>query len=122
LHTTIISGEPSFTATSQSHRKWHQSVLDAISFVSVPEPTPPQKFGNVGRKSIILSALPEDTIRYVFHQMFEEKIYPKITTVLPRLHAEQSDFPIETESTLLKKMKEIGFKYRKPAKITMALE
>ncbi|CAF2893679.1 unnamed protein product [Rotaria sp. Silwood2] len=54
--------------------------------------------------------------------MLEETIYPTITTLLARLLAEHSDFPIRTESTLLKKMKEIGFQYRRTATVRIALD
>jgi hypothetical protein len=52
----------------------------------------------------------------------KEKIYPTIATLLAHLLAEYSDFPIRIESTLLKKMKEIGFQYRKTATVRIALE
>ena len=113
---------PPSTYTTKSHRKCEWSTANARFFISVPEPLPPKKKGNVGRKSIILSSLAEDTIRYVFHQMLSEKIYPTISTLLARLQKEHPDFPIRTESTLLKTMKRLGFKYRATSKLTTALE
>ena len=54
--------------------------------------------------------------------MLQEKVYPAITSLFPRLIAEYPDFPILTESTLLKTMKEIDFQYRRTTKGTVAFE
>ena len=108
--------------TTKSHRKREWSTAHARSFISVPESLPPKKIGNVGRKTIALSFLDQDTIRYVFHQMLSEKIYPSISTLLGRWQKEHPDFPIRTESTLLKTMKRLGFKYRVTSKFPVALE
>ena len=122
INSAILSDIASLTTTSYSHRERHPPIRDTKSFVLVPEPIAPQKIGNVGRKPIVLSSLGEDTIRYIFHKMLEEKIYPTISTLLVRLLNENSDFPIQTESTLLKKLKEIGFQYRRTAKVPAILE
>ncbi|CAF2733820.1 unnamed protein product [Rotaria sp. Silwood2] len=122
VYNIVQSNASSPTVTFRRHRTRHPPITDTRSFVSVPEPIPPQKGGNVGRKPIVLSVLAEDAIRYIFHKMLEEKIYPTIATLLARLLAEYSDFPIRTESTLLKKMKEIGFQYRKTATVRIALD
>ena len=119
---TTRSGIVQSKTNTSSHRKQHRLGTTAKAFISVPEPRPPKKIGNVGRKSIILSEFAEDTIRYTFHQMLAEKTYPTIVTLLARLQAEYPDFPVQTKSTLLKKMKQLGFKYRKTSKLTIALE
>ncbi|CAF2919098.1 unnamed protein product [Rotaria sp. Silwood2] len=103
MNSAILSDVASLTTTS-SHRERHPPIRDTRSFVCVPEQIAPQKIGNVGRKPIVLSQLGEDIIRYVFRKMLEEKIYPTISTLLVRLLNENSDFPIRTESTLLKKI------------------
>ena len=108
--------------TTKSHRKREWSTANARSFIFVPEPLPPKKIGNVGRKTIVLSSLAQDNIRYVFYQILSEKIYPSISTLLARLQKEHPDFPIRTESTLLKTMKQLGFKYRVTSRSPVALE
>jgi len=72
-YNTAQSNASSPTVTFRRHRTRHPPITDTRSFVSVPEPIPPQKVGNVGRKPIVLSVLAEDAIRYVFHKMLEEK-------------------------------------------------
>ena len=123
ITTTTASRTTSPSASNRkSHRKRELSASDAKSLIPTPEPLPPKKKGTVGRKPVILSCFAEDTIRYVFHQMLSEKIYPSTATLLARLQAEHPDFPIQTESTLLKNMKRLGFKYRATSKVSVALE
>ncbi|CAF3828938.1 unnamed protein product [Rotaria sp. Silwood1] len=122
MNSATLSNVASLTTTSYSHRERHPPIRDTRSFVCVPEPIVPQKIGNAGRKPIVLSPLGEDTIRYVFHQMLEKKIYPTVSTLLVRLLNDNSDFPIRTESILRKKLKEIGFQYRRIAKVPAILE
>ncbi|CAF2541835.1 unnamed protein product [Rotaria sp. Silwood2] len=122
MNSAKLSDVASLTTTSYSHRERHPPIRDTRSFVGVPEPIAPQKIGNVGRKPIVLSPLGEETIRYVVHNMLEKKIYPTISTLLVRLLNENSDFPIRTESTLLKISKETGFQYRRTAKVPAILE
>ena len=102
--------------TFASHRKQYRSASVAKSLVSVPEPRPAKKKGNVGPKPIILSELVEDTIRYMFHKMLAEKIYPTVATPLARLCTKHRDFLVRTKLTLLKTVKYLGFRYRKTSK------
>ena len=103
LSTSLAFSDPIATAsqvsspttnTKNSHRKREWSTANARSFISVPEPLPPKKIGKVGRKPIVLSSLAQDTIRYVFHQMLSEKIYPSVSTLFALLQREHPDFPI----------------------------
>ena len=74
-----------------------------------------------GRQKVQLTILEEVTIRLIFHQLLKDKVYPAVETLLPTLLDQNPQFPIQSKTSLRRKMKELGFKYRetKKAKILM---
>ena len=116
MHNTVVSSASSPISSFHPHCKRHLPIPDFLS--PCPESIPLRKSSDAGRKPVVLSTLAEDTIRYVIHEMLQEKVCPPITTLLMRL---LSEYSIRRESTL-KKMKEIGFQYRRTAMVTVALK
>ena len=76
-----------------------------------------------GRPKVQLIILEEDTIRFIFHQLLKDKVYPIVETLLSTLLDQNPQLPIQSKISLLRKMKELGFKYRetKKAKVLMDL-
>jgi len=103
------------TSPSASHRKQHWET-------SVPKPHPPMKQGHSGRSPLILSEQAQDAIRYQFHLMITEKVYPTTKTLLARLLAEYNDFPVRSVTTLWRQMRQLGFSYKSTTKSSVLLD
>jgi len=74
-----------------------------------------------GRPKVQLTMLEEDTIRLTFHQLLKDKMYPTVENLLLTLLNQNPEFPIKSKTSLRRKMKELGFRYRetKKAKVLM---
>jgi hypothetical protein len=75
-----------------------------------------------GRPKINLSDFEKDMIRYEFHLLLAERVYPRLDRMMIRLLADFPDFPIKSNTTLFKELKHMGFVYRKTSKINTPLE
>ncbi|CAF1222897.1 unnamed protein product [Didymodactylos carnosus] len=75
-----------------------------------------------GRPKINLSDFGKDMIRYEFHLLLAERIYPVLDRMKARLLADFPDFPIKSTATLSKEQKQMGFVYQKTSKIKTPLE
>ena len=75
-----------------------------------------------GRPEINLSDFGKDMIRYEYHLLLAERLYPTLDRIMNRLLADFSDFPIKNKTTLSKELKQMGFVYRKTAKVKAPLE
>jgi hypothetical protein len=104
--------------------------------VNVPVPDPPRKMKNSGRKAVELNEFQQDNIRYYlnqlqniflrffsiryqFHAILSEKVYPTTEKILIRLLHEDPEFPIQSKATLLRWMKKLGFRYRQTSKTSI---
>lgn len=84
-------------------------------------PSSPKKY-LAGRPKIELSELEEDTIRLIFHQLLNEKVYPTVSNMLNALLNQDANFPIQSTTSLRRQMKLIGFKYKQTAKSKIFLD
>ena len=75
-----------------------------------------------GRPKINLSDFGKDMIRYEFHLLLAERVYPTLDRMMNRLLGDFPDFPIKSKATLWKELKQMGFVYRKTSKIKTPLE
>ena len=75
-----------------------------------------------GRPEVNLSDFGKDMIRYEFHLLLAERVYPALDRIMNRLLADFPDFPIKIKTTLSKELKQMGFVYRKTSKIKAPLE
>ena len=113
----------SAAVSSRSHRKrrWSSVALsDTIS--TIPFPVPPRKTGNSGRPPFVLTEMAEDTIRYHFHLILAEKRYPTIINLLSSIHNEHPNFPTQSQTTLWRHMKRLGFSYKQTSKVPIPLD
>jgi len=69
-----------------------------------------------GRPKVQLTMLEEDTIRLTFHQLLKDKMYPTVENLLLTLLNQNPEFPIKSKTSLRRKMKELGFRYRETTK------
>ena len=97
----------------KSKRKWE---------TSIPRTKSPLKRGHSGRPAIILSEQAENAIRYTFHAMLAEKVYPTTRTLLARLLNAHEDFPILSVTILWRHMRRLGFSYKPTSKIPVLLD
>lgn len=70
-----------------------------------------RKKGNSGRKKLGLTEYEEDMIRCQFHLILASKQYPTTAKLLIRVLEDMTNFPIQSESTLLRCMQRLDFKY-----------
>ena len=87
---------------------------DHVPFIT--SPISPGKKGNSGRKKMVLTELEQDMIHYRFHLLLVYKEYPTTNKFFIRFHKEIPDFSIQSESSLLHYMHQIGFKYKATSK------
>ncbi|CAF1352181.1 unnamed protein product [Rotaria sordida] len=64
----------------------------------IPQALPPQKKMHSGHRNIILSEQGKDLIRFEFHKLIQEKVYPTSEKLLKRLKDQYEDFPIRSAS------------------------
>lgn len=106
--------------TNVSHKKKTVSTWPVRSEMKRPPPKGVPKV--IGRPSVILSEAADDEIRFQFHLLLAEKIYPTVSILIERLLATHSDFPIRSETSLRRHMHRLGFSYRKTSKVKLALD
>ncbi|CAF4716843.1 unnamed protein product, partial [Rotaria sp. Silwood2] len=75
-----------------------------------------------GRPSIQLSEEAHDEIRFQFHLLLAEKIYPTIAILLERLLSAHKDFPVRSETTLRRHIHRLGFTYQMTSKVKVLLD
>jgi hypothetical protein len=120
---TPIERTPSQQYGRKKRRVWStSSVTSTYDGAYVPVPLSPQKRGNCGRKKIKLTEFEEDSIRYQFHLLLASKQYPTTAKLLTGLLGEAPDFPIQSERTLLRHMRRLGFKYAATSKAPIRLD
>lgn len=106
--------------TKISHKK-HDVKAWATSHEMNPiRPKAPRKIS--GRSSIHLSEEADDKIRFQFHLLLAEKIYPTISILLERLLAAHPDFPVRSHTSLQRYMHRLGFSYKTTSKVKVALD
>ena len=108
---------------SRSHwkRRWSSVALtDTIS--TIPFQVLPRKTRNSGRSPLVLTEMAEDTIRYHFHLILAAKRYPAIINLLSSIHNEHSNFPIQSQTTLWRHVKRLGFSYKQTTKVPIPLD
>lgn len=106
--------------TNVSHKK---KTVSTWAMPSEIERLPPKNVPKViGRPSVMLSEEADDEIRFQFHLLLAEKIYPTVSVLLERLLAAHSDFPILSQTSLRRHMHRLGFSYRKTSKVKVALD
>ena len=75
-----------------------------------------------GRSPVYLSEEADDEIRFQFHLLLAEKIYPTLDILLDRLQASHTDFPVHSRTSLNRHMHRLGFSYKMTNKIKVALD
>ncbi|CAF4761764.1 unnamed protein product [Rotaria sp. Silwood2] len=75
-----------------------------------------------GRPSIQLSEEADDEIRFQFHLLLAEKIYPTIAILLERLLSAHKDFPVRSETTFRRHIHRLGFTYQMTSKVKVLLD
>ncbi|CAF3236218.1 unnamed protein product [Rotaria sp. Silwood2] len=93
--------------------------LSSASIV-VPEPEPTKK--RSGRVPIKLSEQADSEIRFQFHALLAENIYPNTDNLLERLHQLHNDFPVQSKTTLRRHLHRIGFSYKSTTKVKIPLD
>ena len=106
--------------TNISHKKHDVTPWTSSYEINAVRPKAPRKIP--GRSSIHLSEEANDEIRFQFHLLLAEKIYPTIDILLERLLAAHSDFPVHSETNLRRHMHRLGFSYKKTSKVKVALD
>ena len=76
----------------------------------------------IGRPSVMLFEEADDEIRFQFHLLLAEKIYPTVSILLERLLSAYSHFPIRSETSLRRHMHRLGFSYQTTNKVKLALD
>lgn len=98
------------------------SVRSARSSNSSLSPTASSPTRRSGRPKMELTILEEDTIRLIFHQLLKNKMYPTVENLLSTLLNENPEFPIKSKTSLRRKMKELGFRYRETKKSKVLMD
>ena len=109
---------------NRSHRKrrWSSVALtDIVSTIPFPVPAEQNK-RNSSRPALVVTKKAESTIRYHFHLILTEKCYPTIINLLASIHDEHLNFPIQLQATLWRRMKRLGFPYKKTSKVPIPLD
>ncbi|CAF1552657.1 unnamed protein product, partial [Rotaria sordida] len=76
-----------------------------------------------GRPSIQLSEeADDDEIRFQFHLLLTEKIYPTIAILLERLLSAHKDFPVRSETALWRHIHRSDFTYQRTSKVKVVLD
>ncbi|CAF3764786.1 unnamed protein product [Rotaria sp. Silwood1] len=83
--------------------------------IVVPEPEPTKK--RSGRVPIKLLEQADSEIRFQFHALLAENIYPNTDYLLERLHQLHNDFTVQSKTTLRRHLHRIGFSYKSNAKV-----
>ncbi|CAF0973871.1 unnamed protein product, partial [Didymodactylos carnosus] len=116
MDAAVVSDVPSswdqLSSYRKSKRKWEPSIPRAKSSL---------KREHSGRSSIVLSEQAESAIRYNFHAMLAEKVYPTCSSLLDRLLHTHEDFPIRSVTTLWRHMRRLEF-YKSTPKIPVLLD
>ncbi|CAF2849109.1 unnamed protein product [Rotaria sp. Silwood2] len=99
----------------------HRSLRSGSS-TSITDETMEQSELVSGRPKINLSDFGKDMIRYEFHLLLAERVYPTLDRMMTRLLADFPEFPIKSKTTLSKQLKQMGFVYRKTSKIKTPLK
>ena len=94
--------------------------MDTVSTISFTVPL--RKTGNPGRPSLVVTETDEDTIRHHFHLLLTEKRYLTITNLLENIHYEHSNFPIQSQTTLWRHVKRLGFPYKQTSKVPIPFD
>lgn len=76
----------------------------------------------IGRPPVVLSEEADDGIRFQFHLLLAEKIYPTVSILLERLLAAHLDFSVHSETSLRRYMYCLGFSYKRTSKVKLALD
>jgi hypothetical protein len=98
------------------------SVRSTRSSNSSLSPTALSPTRRSGRPKMQLTILEEDTIRLIFHQLLKNKMYPTVENLLSTLLNENPEFPIKSKTSLRRKMKELGFRYRETKKSKVLMD
>ena len=109
--------EANATGTRRTSSRSSSSSSASISVI----PSPPKKY-LAGRPKIELSEMEQDTIRLIFHQLLNEKVYPNVSNILNALLSQDPHFPIQFKTALRRRMKMIGFKYKQTTKSKIFLD
>ncbi|CAF1609520.1 unnamed protein product, partial [Didymodactylos carnosus] len=78
---------------------------------------------NSGRRpAILLSEQQQEHIRYTFHRILADRIYPTTEKILDYMLADDDDFPVHSPTTLLRWMKKLGLVYKRTSKVIVPLD
>ncbi|CAF3875576.1 unnamed protein product, partial [Rotaria sp. Silwood1] len=88
--------------TNTSHKK--QIVSTWSTSCAINEIQPEAPISIPGRSAVHLTEEADDEIRFQFHILLEEKIYPTTAILLERLLGAHTDFPVRSQTTLRRHM------------------
>jgi transposase len=106
--------------TKTSHKKQNVSTWSKSYEMSAIRPKSPKNIP--GRSPVYLSEEADDEIRFQFHLLLAEKIYPTLDILLDRLLTCHTDFPVRSRTTLYRHMHRLGFSYKMTNKVKVALD
>ena len=107
-------------STNISHEKQNILTWSTAYAMNTIQPRAPRKIP--GRSSIQLSEEADDEIRFQFHLLLAEKIYPTIAILLERLLSAHKDFPVRSEIALWRHIHRLGFTYQRTSKVKVVLD
>ena len=117
---TAITSSP--TVNCYRSRQFTPGVISQTSLVSDPFPIAPKKTSNSGRPRFHLTDKEIDEICFTFHLLLSQKLYPTAQRLLDSILALHSDFSMRSTSSLLRRMKKIGFRYTATSKTKIPLD
>ncbi|CAF3934653.1 unnamed protein product [Rotaria sp. Silwood1] len=103
-------------------KEQEESVRFTRSSNSLSSLTPLSPVGRSGRPKVQLTMFEQDTIRLIFHQLLQDKVYPTLENLLSTLLNQHPDFPIKSKTSLYRQLKILGFTYRKTKKAKILLD
>jgi transposase len=106
--------------TKTPHKKQNVSTWSKSYEMSAIRPKSPRNIP--GPSPVYLSEEADDEIRFQFHVLLSEKIYPTLDILLDRLLTCHTDFPVRSRTTLYRHMHRLGFSYKMTNKVKVALD
>ena len=85
-------------------------------------PTPLSPVGRSDRPKVQLRMFEQDTIRLIFHQLLQDKMYPTLQNLVSTLLSQYLDFSIRSKTSLYRQLKVLVFTYRQTKKAKILLD
>ena len=121
--TSTYSSTSRSPLVSRSHRnrKFTTVSIGQTSLFSVPTPMPPNRISNSHRPRTYLTE-EVDEVRFTFHLLLAERMYPTTELLISRLLSLHLNFPIVSRTSLWRYVKKTGFLYKTANKVKVPLD